>query len=58
MTVFERKQVVVEVLLEIVKGLCAIGPQAGFVGHPLGKLADHLTKRAEELTQEMRQLAR
>ncbi|MEK7554280.1 MAG: hypothetical protein AAB517_02865 [Patescibacteria group bacterium] len=58
MTEFDRKQVIVEVLLEVVKGLCAICPQAGFVGYSLGKLADRLTKRAEELTQEMHRLAR
>ncbi|HEY4501419.1 MAG TPA: hypothetical protein VJI70_04150 [Candidatus Paceibacterota bacterium] len=54
MTGFERKQVVVEVLLEIIKALSAVGPHAGMVGYWFGKLAEHLTKRTEELAQEMR----
>lgn len=54
MTPSERKQVVVEVLLEIIKALTAVGPQVGMVGYAFRKLAEHLAKRAEELTKEAR----
>lgn len=54
MTSSERKLVVIEVLLEVTRALTAVGSQAGMVGFWFNKLAEHLGKRAEELTQEVR----
>ncbi|MDP2665743.1 MAG: hypothetical protein Q8P23_03895 [bacterium] len=52
----ERKQVQAETLVEVIKALADVGPEAGVTGFYFGKLAERLAKRAEELAKEARRL--